>query len=240
MKLDLKILRFKELSILILVSGVFLSGCEDDEPEVLQASAMECTDHLFECSEFENNSYCLLGARFGGNGTEFGIGPEADGQMSPGGEITWAFAREGVTYNSFVASTIQLNATDPEDLPSCIPESVSTSFEDWEDVCDISFTEINDFEAADIQVIFGGLLPAIGLGFPENDEAECESFSSSIFLNTSQIDCNNAKFIALHEIGHVLGLGHVGSNNIMNPGLLDLTELQEGDIEGAQVIYGPN
>jgi predicted Zn-dependent protease len=42
----------------------------------------------------------------------------------------------------------------------------------------------------------------------------------------------------LHEIGHALGLGHVSTDNVMNPGVQHLTDLMPGDIEGIQSIYG--
>lgn len=46
---------------------------------------------------------------------------------------------------------------------------------------------------------------------------------------------------ALHEVGHVLGLGHVNSDNIMQigRGKNSFVGLQEGDIEGIIAIYGP-
>ena len=44
----------------------------------------------------------------------------------------------------------------------------------------------------------------------------------------------------LHETGHVLGLGHVTTNNVMNPEitLSEFDGLRQGDIDGIVEIYG--
>jgi len=47
--------------------------------------------------------------------------------------------------------------------------------------------------------------------------------------------------VALHEFGHVLGLGHeLNKSSIMNPYVGDIYELQSDDIAGVQALYGSN
>jgi len=47
------------------------------------------------------------------------------------------------------------------------------------------------------------------------------------------------KRIALHELGHVIGLGHEETNPaIMAPTISDVFELQEDDIAGVEALYG--
>ena len=222
----------------VLFACIVFFGCEDANRIEDSNAASACTDVLFPCADDEAAEYCLFGAKFGGaNPMSFG-GPEASGVATPGGNVTWTFARNQERYNSLVISTVLHPSTDPNDLPACLVDGVRRAFESWESVCDITFTEIDDFEAADAQVFFGTRIPGTGFGFPRNSEEACESFSSRIFLNTDEINCDLIDFVALHEIGHMIGLGHVGTSNIMGTEDLGFRSLQPGDVAGAQAIYG--
>lgn len=78
-----------------------------------------------------------------------------------------------------------------------------------------------------------------GLRLPNFQDELCNQVSGRIvFSNTVIKDCNRFFILSLHEIGHVLGLGHISSDNIMSrtPRKYDYTGLQEGDIQGIQSI----
>ena len=99
----------------------------------------------------------------------------------------------------------------------------------------LTFTEQTGTGPADIRVIVADITQG-GLGYPPIPNQACGGLV--IFKSGSpNRNCNEMYRLALHEIGHVLGLGHVTSDNIMNP-IKPLLSLQSGDIQGIQSIYG--
>ncbi|XP_002993302.2 metalloendoproteinase 1-MMP [Selaginella moellendorffii] len=132
------------------------------------------------------------------------------------------------------------------------------AFASWAAVVPINFTEIPSFALADIRIIFAhgehgdgrpfdGILGVLGHGFsPEDgrlhfDAAETWALDVSSSSSRSAVDL---KSVAIHEIGHILGLGHSALESAVmypNIGAREVKlELHSDDIEGAQMLYGAN
>jgi len=139
---------------------------------------------------------------------------------------------------------------------------------DWEDVSDFDFAVIFDDEGACDRNPFG--VGPLKNG-AELDWLDCDGFElgfdtlavtmsesagghfaavGMIFnedvdwgLYDGPWDPNEPEFrrVALHELGHWLGLGHEsGAASIMQPFVSDLDSLQSDDVAGVRFLYGPS
>jgi Ca2+-binding RTX toxin-like protein len=163
----------------------------------------------------------------------------------PAGQpITWAnVASSGDIENPFTAS-----------LPAAFVGDVRKAFAAWAAVADLTFQEVTDNDSVDIRLGLSEMLPgsAIGLAtssflFDEPIHSDLQFLSSINFVTTTGLPLpggsgNPIPFIsvALHEIGHALGLGHeTFATAIMNPRVdVDITTLQPDDIAGIRARYG--
>ena len=100
------------------------------------------------------------------------------------------------------------------------------------------FEEVSNPDASDVDIIVADI-HVTGLGYSAYVDDLCRDIAGQVIFYVPISNCESFTTLALHEVGHVLGLGHVGSDNIMNPDWGDgVTELQPGDIAGIQSIYG--
>jgi len=109
---------------------------------------------------------------------------------------------------------------------------------EWEKYADLNFEEVEDNLDSDIVFIAANGVVA-ALGNPNYQSLDCQGLSGRVFFSGSEIPCELIYSLCLHEIGHVLGLGHVSFPTIMGTGSsLGIDSLQAGDIAGIQAIYG--
>ncbi|MEL6701418.1 MAG: matrixin family metalloprotease, partial [Pseudomonadota bacterium] len=184
--------------------------------------------------EFCSNQYHLGNAKWGEG--EYG---------TPGGTVTWSFAQSAGSRFDFSEYI-----TEPE-----YRALIREAFQAWEDVIDIDFVEVADSAATNVRLGWDDM------DGPFNVVGEASSRGSktveTLFeLSTSEIRFDTAENwatdktpardeiglyqVALHEIGHVLGLDHTTDpNTIMySSDISGLDGLTAGDITGAQLFYG--
>lgn len=152
---------------------------------------------------------------------------------TPSGTITWS---------SELGGDLVLNngATD-ESINSTLIQAIQT----WESVAAVTFVEDDvdpmvTFSAAPINLDFAGVtifrpdLP--GLNTLEGADV---IFNSQYFWSDNGgIGSTNFFAVALHEIGHVIGLDHPDDPTQIMNAVIQVDELGEGDIRGAQLLYG--
>lgn len=185
-------------------------------------------------------SYAFEGAKWG----ERTIGTSS-------GMITWSFA-----LTNYSGQPFEFEGTLNDDFRSLIRKA----FDRWESVANIDFLEATDSAEIDIRLGFDSI------DGPSNSIAEAYYYYSKakigeelgafsqayIRFDSSEgwssqgadlVSGGGAGFypVALHEIGHTIGLAHVTSElELMNPRLtFGVKDLLAGDIAGVAALYGP-
>ncbi|PIN24934.1 Matrilysin [Handroanthus impetiginosus] len=149
----------------------------------------------------------------------------------------------------------------PENQLSDVVRSVfSRAFERWSEVMPLTFTETTSYNGADIKIgffrgdhgdgePFDGVLKTLAHAFsPPSGWFHLDGDENWVidgdFLNGSPLSAVDLESVAVHEIGHVLGLGHSSIEEaIMYPSISSGTrkvELTNDDIIGIQELYGSN
>jgi hypothetical protein len=177
------------------------------------------------------SSFSLTGAKWGAG--QFG---------TSGGQVTWSFATTSGQFFQF-------------DAPISQPEYqrlVRDAFDAWEAVANIDFVETSDSPASNIRLgwdAIDGKWNTLGeeygtwgggdeIGSAIHAEIRFDTAEAFSLSKTVQ-DASNFYALAVHEIGHALGLAHSEDmESIMFPILGHAVTLAAGDIAGAELLYG--
>ncbi|XP_004504503.1 metalloendoproteinase 2-MMP [Cicer arietinum] len=166
------------------------------------------------------------------------------------GEPRWPAGTKSLTY-----------AFDPnENLDETTKQVFANAFNQWSKVTTITFSETTSFSTADIKIgfysgdhgdgeAFDGVLGTLAHAFSPTDgrfhldKAEDWVVSGDVTESTLS-NAVDLESVAVHEIGHLLGLGHSSVEEaIMYPTISSKTrkvELVNDDIDGIQQLYGSN
>ncbi|KAL4277834.1 hypothetical protein GQ457_03G025910 [Hibiscus cannabinus] len=136
----------------------------------------------------------------------------------------------------------------------------TSAFQKWSAVIPLTFTQTDSYFLADIRIgfysgdhgdgePFDGILGTLAHAFSPTSgrlhlDMEENWVVSGDVTRSSQASAVDLESVAVHEIGHLLGLGHSSVEDaIMYPSISSRTrkvELANDDIQGIQVLYGNN
>ena len=161
-----------------------------------------------------------------------------------GGTVYWSFADPAKGHRFF-----DWDAAITGDFQS----EIARAFDRWQSVADIRFVEVTDSPDVDIRLGFDSIDGNGGIAGetqyasgPDNRFQAAEiSFDDDEgwhLQNGVEVSSLNASFyvVALHEIGHSLGLDHYNArpavmNAVLTPSVTDLTQ---SDKDGITALYG--
>ncbi|KAK4773855.1 hypothetical protein SAY87_028874 [Trapa incisa] len=147
-----------------------------------------------------------------------------------------------------------------DSLPDAAKSAVARAFQKWAEVTPLTFTETSSYDAADITIAFftgdhgdgepfDGVLGTLAHAFsPTNGRFHLDGAENWVVegdvTKSSVSTAVDLESVAVHEIGHLLGLGHSSvTGAIMYPTISAQTrkvDLAADDIQGIQVLYGSN
>ncbi len=158
------------------------------------------------------------------------------------GEPTFGTPSGTVTWSSELGGDLVLNggATD-----ASIEATLIAALQTWQDVAAVTFVEDDvdpmfTFSAAPIDPAFAGVTvfrPDLA-GLNTLDSADVIFNSQYVWSDNGGAGSTDFFAVALHEIGHVIGLDHPDDPTQIMNAVIRVDELGEGDIRGAQLLYG--
>ncbi|MBM0203756.1 matrixin family metalloprotease [Micromonospora sp. STR1s_5] len=172
-----------------------------------------------------------------------------EGPIWSSNTITWSLAQ--ANYAGQVAQFGSFYAGGP------FLTEIREAFAEWASVSNLRFVEVADSASVDIRLgmaAFDGPFGTLGDAsyfytnsngrqtFQPNVVVRFDSGEQYSFVNGEQRLSAGVTFesVAMHEIGHALGLDHYsGAPAIMRPlASASITSLQQSDIEGIRALYG--
>lgn len=205
--------------------------------------------------------HSLTGRKWGTN-TSFGAtGTDNTGPGTPGGTVTYSFMADGIvmTGDSNAAAGANVSITSLPGYSACFLSDIAGAFAAWSAVANIQFVQVADGNAAfdtpgataDIRIgahTFDGPSGTLAHAYypPPNGttaSGDIHFDRQETWACTAGAGAIDIGIVALHEIGHALGLAHEtrsGRRAVMNPTYNPsvASVLLGDDINGSTTIYG--
>ncbi len=200
------------------------------------------------------------GLKWGAN-SPFAGGQNVPGPGTPGGTVTYSYMPGGVSHaTEGPGRGNNVNISNLNGFQSCFFNEIATAFTAWSAVSNIQFVEVADSGVAsntpgalgNIRIgghIFDGSSNILAHAFfPPFTGDTFNSIAGDLHFDIAETwSCTPSSgidigLVALHEIGHSIGLDHEPSSGnlaVMNPSYNPaLIGLQQDDINGAVSVYG--
>ncbi len=203
-------------------------------------------------ASFETGEFVLNGTKWGA-GSPFLGGINGEGPGISGGTVTYSFIANGVS-NKAEGADSNLAISSLATFQNCFYAEISAAFAAWSAVADINFIEVSDnglaFNATgatgDIRIgshSFDGESEILAHAFlaPPNGNSAAGDLhfdrAENWTCNASGVDIG---IVAVHEIGHSIGLDHEQTNSaIMQPFYNpSVSQPLTDDINAVVAIYG--
>lgn len=206
--------------------------------------------------------YNTGGLKWGNNSPYAPDGQNQPGPGTPGGVVTYSYIPNGVSHsneNPGLSANVDVRAG--LGVNGCVQTKIATAFAAWSAAANIQFVEVADSglptnfpnATGDIRIgahNFDGSSGTLAHAyFPPFTGDTFFSIAGDMHFDTAETwSCTTSGgidigLVALHEIGHSIGLDHEPSGGnlaVMNPFYNSaLSTLQADDINGAASIYGP-
>lgn len=213
---------------------VIVASCNKEETS---PSLATCDAALYTiCDGKGIGEYCTFGYKWGANNPFPNAGLEKPGPSSGQVNISYKFQDLGLIFNTHSQNNVT-SLPFNQSITSCTKEQVKKAFAAWESVANVKFEEVLPSASSDIKIVIADI-NIDGIGYTAFPNLPCSELAGLLVLKkSSSITCESLYSLVLHETGHILGLGHINSNNVMNPNK-SYSNLQSGDIYGIQTIYG--
>jgi hypothetical protein len=165
---------------------------------------------------------------------------------SEGDTMAYDFSLQGAKWGSPELGTAGGTVTWAVDdsISQAELQSINAAFAEWSEVANIQFQAVSSTAEADIDFSnsaidgAGNVLGVAGVRFSGGQLQSADiQFDSGDNLSGSEFS-----LVAIHEIGHAIGLGHFNDDPaVMNSTAnFSLTGLEQSDIDGIVALYGAN
>jgi hypothetical protein len=210
-------------------------ACDNDDADKKETNEYAVCNNILPCGNAGAVPYCTFGYKWGDGNPFSNAGENKPGPAIGPVEITYSFINAGYEFDTHSQQNLISKSFD--ELSTCAKDTIRLALSRWEQVAAISFIENDNDPTSDIRFFLGEISQG-GVAFPAFPDKPCFDLAGQVALNFSiSNNCQRVYTLAIHEIGHVLGLGHVQSDNVMNPNKVFIN-LQPGDVQGIQSIYG--
>jgi hypothetical protein len=153
--------------------------------------------------------------------------------------VTWSFAE--LDLDARLASSFAGYPDFEAPVPAAFRDAVRSAFKTWDQISNLDFVEVSDSIDADIRVGQRDLPEHSAGGVAHWWATGGRITKAAVAVDIGSSDAHHFYLVALHEIGHVLGLSHSQSPaDIMYPVVTySLTGPSADEVSGLRSLYGP-